>query len=891
MTDLRVFELAKELNMPSKQLIQKIRSFGITIEGNFSELNGEEANFIRQSISGSAPSSLTKSEASAPRRGKIIRRAKSAQPASETELSQDKKPRRLRKLRKNQEFEEPQEPQEVLQETITPDLAPQTSPTETFQSADIPESTENENESEKESTPENLAATDEKPIEVEQPSQEPEKTQNTPPDEPQTVADEPKTLTDQKTAIQPNVDLSLPNALDTETGKNKNKKTVFESPELQENKKGSKGGKEGKRDKKGARFSQEGFTDSRAKKPVKKISMVKIEEEEVEVWERPRKKKDRKNKSKVAAVQETKHTFNPRKKSIKIGSSITVGELAGAIGIKVTEIIKKLMSAGTMASINQVISGENAALVAADFNIDVELDTSNIEDVLEEESIAEEVSRGPIVTIMGHVDHGKTSLLDKIRSTHVTQKEAGGITQHIGAYHVETDFGAITFLDTPGHEAFTAMRARGANITDIVILVVAADDGVQPQTIEAIHHAQAAEVPIIVAVNKIDRPDSNPMRVQQELLGHNLVAEDLGGETIFAHVSAKSGEGIKNLLEMVQLQAEILELKAPASGNARGVIIESQISKGRGPVGTVLIQKGTLTVGDHYVVGETFGKVRAMFNDRGQAILSAKPSIPAEVLGFNNVPTIGEQFIVIADEKTARQIAESRAQRSKDAAADQQQKLHLENLFNRISSEEHVELKILIKADVQGSVEALQSSLSQIGNEQVSVRFIHTAVGNVTETDVMLASASDAIIIGFNTNMDNKAKIVNGQEDVDVRLYTVIYDAIEDVRKALEGLLKPTLRDEVIGRCEVRQLFNTSKEGKILGCYVTEGKLLRDAHVRILRDEDVVHSGDLTSLRRFKDDVREVPNNYECGIVINYPDVQIGDIIEAYIQVEESARL
>ncbi|MGA0930002.1 MAG: translation initiation factor IF-2, partial [bacterium] len=608
---------------------------------------------------------------------------------------------------------------------------------------------------------------------------------------------------------------------------------------------------------------------------------------------RKQRKSERRRDRRVREQTETaKHVFNPRKKSIKIGNAITVADLASLIGIKVTEILKRLMENGVMASINQSIPGETAALIAAEFDVEVEQETTNLEEqVFEVADGTDERERAPIVTIMGHVDHGKTSLLDKIRSAKVTEGEAGGITQHIGAYHVRHNNHNITFLDTPGHEAFTAMRARGANVTDIVILVVAADDRVQPQTIEAINHARAAEVPLIVAVNKVDKPDASPQRIEQELLEHNLVSEGLGGDTIMVPVSAKTGDGIDNLLEMVLLQAEVLELKAFYDGPARGAIIESKISRGKGAVGTVLIQRGILRIGDFFLVGTTCGRVRAMFNDHGQPIQEATPAVPVEITGFDDVPTTGETFIVMDDERTARQLVQQRLENQREANVSQQQKTNLENIFSQLEEAGSLELNLLLKADVQGSVEALRNSLSQLGNEKISVRFLHTGLGNVTETDVVLASASDAIIIAFNVQADAKARETLAREGVDLRLYDVIYNAIDDVRAALQGMLAPEIREEVIGRCRVDQIFNANRIGNIFGCLVTEGKVVRNCKARVLRDETEIHKGHVVSLKRFKDDVREVAQNYECGIVLDFQDVQQGDVIEAFIEVEEAATL
>ena len=449
----------------------------------------------------------------------------------------------------------------------------------------------------------------------------------------------------------------------------------------------------------------------------------------------------------------------------------------------------------------------------------------------------------------------------------------------------------VTFLDTPGHKAFTSMRARGANITDIVVLVVASDDKVQPQTIEAIQHARAADVPIIVAVNKIDRPESDPLRIQQELLGHELVPEDLGGSTIFVKVSAKTGEGIDELLEMIHLQAEILELKATPKGFARGTIIESRVSKGQGPVGTVLVQRGTLRIGDYFVMGSIHGRIRAMFDETGNAMEEAGPSIPVEISGLSNIPEVGEIFVILEDEKKARLIAEEREYKLRAETISEDQKTSLDNLFSKIEEGEANELRLILKGDVQGSVEALKSSLEQIGDERISPRFLLCSVGDVTETDITLASASDAIIVGFNVNMDAKAKEIRASEGVDVRLYDVIYNALDDVKAAMEGLLEPEIREEILGHLEVRQVFSVGKNGMVVGGLVTDGKLLRNALIRVLRKEESIFEGSIISLKRFKDDVQEVAQNYECGMILDFSEIEDGDIVEAYEHIEESARL
>ncbi|MDT8447663.1 MAG: translation initiation factor IF-2 [bacterium] len=588
-----------------------------------------------------------------------------------------------------------------------------------------------------------------------------------------------------------------------------------------------------------------------------------------------------------------KHTFQPRKKDLVVGESITIGDLAGMIGVRAPDIIKTLINLGIMATITQAIDGETAQLVAEEHGVSIKFDATTIEDSLETAQDAPEdmVLRSPVVTIMGHVDHGKTSLLDKIRKTNVTQGEAGGITQHIGAYHVNFQGGEITFLDTPGHEAFTAMRARGANATDIVILVVAADDGPRPQTVEAIHHAKAAEVPIIVAINKCDKPGANPDKVIQELMSHELVSESFGGDIVMIKVSAHSGEGIPELLEAIELQAEVMELQANPNREAAGVVIESKLEKGRGNIATVLIQNGTLKIGDNYVVGSEYGRVRAMWNDLGQPITVAGPAIPVEIVGLNGLPKAGDQFIVGSDEKQVRSIAESRAQKEKESQQAKQNQVRLENLFEDAASETK-ELNLIIKTDVVGSMEALSDSLAKLGNEEVAVRVIHSAVGAIARSDVMLAVASKAIVIGFNIRPDQGAKQAASEEGVEIRLYSVIYDAIEDVTKALEGMLKPIIREEIQGKAEVLEVFNIPKVGLIAGTKVTEGKFVRDSPVRVFRDHVLIHDGKLSSLKRFKENAKEVAQGFECGIGIqNFKDLRVGDILESYQRLETSATL
>jgi translation initiation factor IF-2 len=579
-----------------------------------------------------------------------------------------------------------------------------------------------------------------------------------------------------------------------------------------------------------------------------------------------------------------------KRELIKLPESVTVGELAAAMRRKTTEVIKALLDLGVMATVNEVLDPTAAKLVADKFHFDVEVRSLEGDVIEEEESDPAQLRpRPPVVTVMGHVDHGKTSLLDAIRTTKVAEREFGGITQHIGAYQVDTSHGKVTFLDTPGHEAFTAMRARGAQATDMVILVVAADDGVMPQTVEAINHARAANVPILVAVNKIDKPGSDPDRVKRELSNHGLVPEDWGGQTIFIHTSAKRGDGIPQLLEMTALQAEILELRANPARAGRGVIVEGRLDRGRGPVATALIQSGTLKEGDAVVVGSHSGRVRAMFNDRGKKVTSAGPSAPVEILGLSGVPQAGDTMLVVSDERKARQIATVRSERDrlkgKSAA-----RVTLEDLHKQIAAGEVKELRLVIKADVQGSVEALTESLERLSTDEVKLKVIHSSVGTVTESDVMLASASNAIVLGFNVKADPKAATQAQANGVDMRSYNVIYDAINDVKAALSGMLAPEIREVVLGRAQVRQLFPISKVGTIYGSAVTEGKMVRGAKARIKRGETVLGESTVSSLKRFKDDVREVLQGLECGIGIEgIKGVQPNDVIEAFT-TEEVAR-
>jgi len=573
------------------------------------------------------------------------------------------------------------------------------------------------------------------------------------------------------------------------------------------------------------------------------------------------------------------------KKVIKISSGITVNELSQALGVKASEVIKKLMDVGIIATMNHIIDIDAASLIASEYGYTVENVSFNEAIALEESADAEDslLPRAPVVTVMGHVDHGKTSLLDAIRKTNVTLNEAGGITQHIGAYSVEIDGSMITFLDTPGHEAFTEMRARGAGITDIVVLVVAADDGVMPQTIEAINHAKAANVPIIVAINKIDKPGANPAKIKNSLLEYGLVSEELGGTTLYAQVSAKTGAGIKELLELIILQSEILELKANPNKPARGTVIEAKLDKGRGPVATVLIQSGSLKVNDSAVCGLYYVKVRAMLDYKGNKIEIAGPSTPVEIFGLEGVASPGDNFIVLKDEKEAKRISLERQLKHREVELSSHARLTLEGLYEKIKSGDVKELRLIVKTDVYGSMEALIQSFKKLSNPKVKVNIIHSGASAITESDVMLAKATNSIIIAFNVRPESKASALSETEGIEIRYYSIIYDAVKDIKDAMEGLLAPIEKEKITGRAEIRSVFNVPKSGAVAGSFVLSGVVKRSSNVRLLRDNMVIYTGHIDSLKRFKEDAREVQANFECGILLeNFNDIKVGDIIEAY---------
>ncbi len=604
-------------------------------------------------------------------------------------------------------------------------------------------------------------------------------------------------------------------------------------------------------------------------------------------------KKERKAaKKEVVATAPSKEI----KRVIRILDKVSVGELSRRMGVRAEDVIGKLMDLGTQVGFNETVDADTASLIASEFSYTIEDSSKDIESVLfDEEDRDEELKpRPPVVTVMGHVDHGKTLLLDAIRKTHVVDEEAGGITQHIGAYEVSLGKGGkkVIFIDTPGHEAFTEMRARGAQVTDIVVLVVAADDGVMPQTVEAINHSKAAKVPIIVAINKIDKPQAQPEKVRQALMEHGLVPENLGGDTLFVEVSAKTRQGIDDLLEMILLQAEMMDLKGNPKRRARAVVLESGMDKSHGVTATVVVKRGTLKKGDFFVVGPSYGKVRTLMNDKGKQVKSVGPSFPVLVMGFSEIPEVGETLYVVKNEKEAKQVASYRKTKLLEEKAEAQASVSLDDLFDKIKEGEINELNVIVKADVMGSLKAVCESLGKLGNEEVRVNVVHEAVGGISESDINLATASSAIVIGFNVRPEPKARNLAKKEGVEIRLYSIIYDVIDDVKKALTGMLAPKREEKVLGRAEVRATFSVPKVGVVAGCYVVDGEIPRNANVHLLRDNVVVYDGKISSLKRFKDDVKSVQAGYECGLGIeNFNDIKVGDIIEAYVMEETAAEL
>jgi translation initiation factor IF-2 len=889
MAKVRVYELAKEFNLESSKLVEKLVSGGMSIKNYMSTLD-EEAVFRAREIVTGAVSEVIEERRIKPtvirRRRKIVKVEQEIPAARPEEIPSEEvkpqveaaEPAEAADEAKKEPAIEKEPAREVLEE-LQPSMR---------EDAAIPEEVLEEETGQREAAPGLVAGEEVKPA-VEAKAK-PKKAKRKKGDRPARIIKRPEEgpLRDilakeiQKRAAEPPA--QRPEIVTQVPMPPKPSAVVEKVPEAPEKIVPAKK----KRDKKGA-----------AKKEL--APKIAIRHRKKEIYERadlydgrPSRPKERKvaKKPREAAKQQKRTEITvPKaiKRRIKIQEFVTVGELARAMGTKAAELIKGLIKLGVVVNINEPIDFETASLVADDFGYELVLDSFEESTIIPEtEDRPEDLKpRPPVVTIMGHVDHGKTSLLDYIRKSNIIGAEFGGITQHIGAYYVETDGGDIVFLDTPGHEAFTAMRARGAKVTDLIVLVVAADDGTMPQTREAINHARAANIPIVVTINKIDKANANPEKVRRELAELDLSPEEWGGETLFGEISAKTGEGVDELLSLILLQAEMLEVRGNPNKPARGTIIEARLDKSKGPSATVLVRNGTLRQGEHFVCGGHYGRVRAMFNQLGKKIKSAAPSVPVEIYGISGVPLAGDEFIVVQDEKTAKQVVEHRKGKGKKQEVVTRGVVSLEDLFDRIQQGEVKELNIVLRADVQGSLEALGDSLTKQSTEEVKLKIIHAATGAITESDVMLASASGAIIIGFNVRANPRVRAIAEKEKVDVRYYDVIYNVINNIRLAMAGLLEPIYKEHVIGRADIKEIFRVPKVGAVAGCHVTDGHIERSAKARLLRDDVVVFDGKIGSLRRFKEDVKEVQSGYECGIGLeNFQDMKPGDVFEVY-QVEE----
>lgn len=891
MAKIRIYELARDLNMTNKMLLEKIRNMDIDAKSHMSSLDDDTLARIRGKILGSPAKEIEETRI----KPTLIRRRKKRVRQKPVEIETSAEP----ELRPEKIEVEDQISEKILEDKELPPEKETKEPEKKEIAEIVAEETAGiEKESAKKiEAPDEIIAKSEVPKEkpeaekpvikkLEKPAAlkkfKPKKvTKKRKKDTPAKIIKLP--VTPPPKEKEPEIEKDLVSTLEAKLTTKPERKAIPKDEPIKEIKKEKK---------KWVKKPDEGVTDRKFFK--KKISFRKKEVVEgADLYAKGhRARKGRKAAKGKAAIATQKPLITvPKaiKRRIKIDDAIALSDLAKRMGIKASEMIKKLMDLGVMATVNQVIDFDTAVLVAAEFEYELEKASFEEETVLkvQKDDPDKLISRPPVVTIMGHVDHGKTSLLDVIRKTKVTENEAGGITQHIGAYNVTTDKGQIVFLDTPGHEAFTEMRSRGAKVTDLVILVVAADDGVMPQTIEAINHSKAAEVPIIVAINKIDKPDAAPDRVQRELADVGVVPEDWGGDTIFVQVSAKENRGIDDLLEMILLQAELLELKANPDKLAAGHVIEAKLDSGRGPVATVLVNEGTLRIHDPVVCGVHYGKVRALLNDRGRHVTSAAPSTPVEIVGLSGVPNAGDELIALADEKDARQVSSHRIQKQRSKELAKTSRLSLEKLYEKLQQNEVKDLNLIIKADVHGSIEALTDSLTKLSNEEVRISVIHSATGALNESDISLAAVSNAIILGFNIRPSSKIQMLAHEENVDIRFYNIIYNVINDVKNAIVGMMSSTFEERTLGRAEVREVFHVPKVGAIAGCYVTEGKIERGQFARILRDWVVVFEGKISSLRHFKDDVKEAQSGYECGIGIkNYNDVKLGDIIECYY-VEE----
>jgi translation initiation factor IF-2 len=851
MAKIRVYELARELNLTNKVLMDKLQGLGIKVGSHMSSLDEDTVQRIKAAIFGKKESDLEQTRV----KPTVIRRRRKVAEAAEAPVAEAA----------------PEALPETEAATAPADESLPEPAAEAPLEADIERAEEEEERDEPtaEAPGPEAAAPDERP-------KKPAK---------KTKRDEPAKII--KLPVAP-LERPAERARITPPGPERFARTPARPVPAGETAAPAPAveAKDAKRKKKKGKVEDAEAEKKFIKKKISFRTKAVIEAEDLYDDQRGRKPRKGAKGKKELAVQKPQFTVAKAiKRRIKVDDTIILSDFAKRLGVKAGEIIKTLMGMGTLATVNQSIEFETAALVAAEFSYEVERAAFEEDNLLkpvvdEPETLAH---RAPVVTIMGHVDHGKTSLLDVIRKTRITETEAGGITQHIGAYHVATERGAIAFLDTPGHEAFTAMRARGAKVTDIVVLVVAADDGVMPQTVEAINHARAAGVPILVAVNKIDKPGADPDRVKRALVERGLTPEEWGGETIFVNVSAKQATGIDQLLEMILLQAEVMELRANPDKLARGHVVEAKIDSGRGPIATVLVSEGTLHSGDAVVCGVHSGKIRAMLDDRGQSVESAGPSVPVEILGLSGVPMAGDEFVAVADEKAARQISLHRMQKQRSRELAQTSRPSLESLFERMKQGELKDLNLILKADVHGSIEALSDALTKLSNEEVKVNVVHAATGAITESDVSLATVSQAIIIGFNVRPSPKVHALAGEENVDMRFYNVIYDVINDVKAAMTGLMASRFEERVLGSAEVREVFQIPKIGAVAGCHVTDGKVERGRSLRLIRDGIVVYEGRNSSLRRFKDDVKEVQSGYECGIGIeNFNDIKVGDRIEFY---------
>ena len=906
---VRIYELAKEVGMSSKALASKLSDMGFDVKGPSSTVDEEAAVKIRASVSKSAETELVEKRISATQGPTVIRRRPTIirrRPQDEVDkpeigIEEGKKiivPPEARIIQTEEKAEPVINVEPVKSVKVETGKSPLSPPAKEQPTSVITSKTD-----------EKVELTETTDVHIEEPSDEKqrpkERTERFKPVLKETpgvkkgkkepgrkglarvvgsiempVEEEPKAPPQRPRkkvakpyepggAVVPVVDSGIEEGI---RAKKKNKREVVVPESEPEQEKGWKPGKlikKGKRNVKFTHFNEE--------------------------YQRGSGKRGKRGRGREKQIAQSTMEMKAIKKRIKVYDTITVGDLASRMKVKASEVIAKLMSLGVMATMNQAVDVETAMLIATDFGYEVEqgmTEEIGIQLLEEKEEGGDLKPRSPVVTVMGHVDHGKTSILDAIRKTDVALGEAGGITQHIGAYHVRSNAGDVTFIDTPGHAAFTEMRSRGAQVTDLVILVIAADDGVMDQTREAIHHAQAASVPIMVAVNKIDKDNADLDRIKRELAEFGLNPEEWGGQTIYCQVSAKKNIGIENLMENIQLMAEMLELKADTTRKAKGRVIEAQLDKGRGPVATVLVQEGTLRPGDFFVVGQYSGKVRAMLDDKGRQIKEAGPSIPVEVQGLSGVPSAGDEFVVVTDEKMARSVSHARSLKARETELGASSKISLDKLFEKMSLGDVKELRVVLRADVQGTLEAFAKAAEELSTDQIKVRVLHEGTGTITESDILLASASEAIIIGFNVRPAAKVKELAIKENVDVRAYDVIYNALDDIRKAMVGMLDPTFREDVIGSAEVRETFHVPKIGTIAGCSVSEGKIQRNAGVRVLREGVVLFSGKISSLRRFKDDVKEVASGYECGIgVENFNDIKVGDSLEAFVMLQVEATL